>query len=350
VDREVLEVTGNGDDSSYWWTSDVGMAPGQRYHFEFRGRRVGGGGSAITGPAFANRDQAGLTDAWQWLGHVFRVPDSGGDGRLRLGHWHATGAIQFDAVRLTPTLPVYRQQGELVLGEGETVRGDLYHFAGTYGHPGQQRPSRSASRDGVFNSDRWVFGANRGDLSIPVARRPADVGRDRVRCELLRARFVPAGSQPRRSDWHLLAEQGALGTARGQVPDRCCPQSSCSFDCGRRRGRPVSKSIAWTFAQRLDRLLPEMAGETVYADLRDSAEHLAIRRIVLQRDPETGSQHLDVAHRSQSGAATVLDARLTSAGVSPIAARDDLERRRLEIPVAVAAGRTGRTGPDARNP
>ncbi len=77
VDREVLEVSGSGQDSSYWWTEDVPMLPGQRYHFQFRGRRAGGSGSAITGPAFANRDQAGLTNQWQWLGHVFRVPDAG---------------------------------------------------------------------------------------------------------------------------------------------------------------------------------------------------------------------------------------------------------------------------------
>jgi hypothetical protein len=339
VDREVLEVTGSGDDSSYWWTSEVEMTPGHRYHFEFRGRRVGGG-SAITGPVFANRDQAGLTDAWQWLGHVFRVPDSGGDGRLRLGHWHATGAIQFDAVRLTPTLPIYRQQGELVLGEGETVRGDLYHFAGTYGHPGSNDHRVLQRTTTSFNSDRWTFGAGTEVIyrfQLPGVRlMSAEIEFDvnyyvRGACRL----EVSQDGQ----NWLLLAEQGTLGTARAQAPDALLPAEQLFVRLRPAEGAASFQVNRLDVRAKLDRLLPEMAGETVYADLRDRAEHLAIRRIVLQRDSETGAQHLDVHIARQSGAATVLDARLTSVGASPAAARatissDDDWKFRLSLPQA----------------
>ena len=114
VDRQVLAVHGEGQDSSAWWTRNVPMEPGQRYHFQVRARRASGSGMAITGPAFANRDHVALTDPWNWLGHVFRVPDAGGDDRLRVGHWHATCMIEFDVnyhVRGACRLEVQADQG-----------------------------------------------------------------------------------------------------------------------------------------------------------------------------------------------------------------------------------------------
>jgi hypothetical protein len=47
---------------------------------------------------------------------VFRVPDSSSDQRLRLGQWHATGALQYDSVRLTRAVPIHRKANGLVLG------------------------------------------------------------------------------------------------------------------------------------------------------------------------------------------------------------------------------------------
>ena len=75
VDRERIEVTGNGSDSSYWRCDAVPFEAGRLYRFQTRVRRVSGSGSAITGPTFANRDRTDLTDRWQWRGHVFRTPD-----------------------------------------------------------------------------------------------------------------------------------------------------------------------------------------------------------------------------------------------------------------------------------
>ena len=340
VDREVLEVSGSGQDSSHWWTTDVQMLPGQRYHFQFRGRRAGGSGSAITGPAFANRDQAGLTSQWQWLGHVFRVPDSGGDGLLRVGQWHATGAIQFDAVRLTPTLPVHRQQGSLLLGEGELVRGDEYHFAGMFGHPGSNDHRVLHRTTASFNSDRWVFGTNSEviyrfglpDVALVSAAVEFDVNYHvRGSCRLDVSRDG--------RDWHPVADQGAVGTARGEVPAALLPADQLLV-----RLRAAEQAASFQvnrldFRARLDQSLPESAGETIYADLRDGAEHLAIEHLVLRSDSDIGGQNLAVGIARRSGSATVLNVSLTSAGASPVTARGTISpvgdwEFRLPLPAA----------------
>lgn len=312
VDRQMLEVSGSGSDSSFWWTPEVTMSPGHRYHFEFRARRVGGSGSAITGPAFANRDQVGLTDQWRWLGHVFRVPDDGGDGRLRLGQWHATGALQFDAVRLAQTLPVYRQQGEIVLGEGEMIQGDRYHFAGNYKHPGSNDHRVLHRTTTSFNSDRWTFGTGAEVIyrfALPgVSLMSMSVEFDvnyyvRGDCRLEISREG--------RDWHLLAEQGELGTAGGQVPDDLLPAEQLFVRLRSAEGAASFQVNRLDVRARLDQTLGEITGETVYADLREMTDHLTIEHMTIQQDSQTGTRRLDVTVGWSGDSDGVLRASLT---------------------------------------
>ncbi len=122
-----------------------------------RGRGTPTSGSAILGPVFANRDYQTPSADWTWVGHVFRVPDDVSDSSIRLGHWQASGTIQYDAVRLQRVLPVHAQFGSLVLGDGEQIQEGRYSFAGIFSHEGSNyhRPLQSATAS--FNSDRWVF-------------------------------------------------------------------------------------------------------------------------------------------------------------------------------------------------
>ena len=157
VDRQVLEVTGSGEDSSFWHCGSYRFQPGHTYRFQTRVRRGSGSGTAITGPNFANRDQAGLTSQWQWVGHVFRVPALDG-AFLRLGQWHATGAIQFDQVRRVAGRPRASSGWGPELGEGELVRDGQYTFVGTFDHEGSNDHRTLHSASAWFNSDRWTFG------------------------------------------------------------------------------------------------------------------------------------------------------------------------------------------------
>ncbi len=99
VDRHVLEVTGNGNDSNQWQCT-CRFAPGGLYRFQVRARGVGGGNEAISGPVFANRDCA-LTGDWTWFGYVFRAPDNVSEDVLRVGQWHSPGSkpVQHRAAR-----------------------------------------------------------------------------------------------------------------------------------------------------------------------------------------------------------------------------------------------------------
>ncbi len=292
-DRQVLAVHGEGQDTSAWWTRDVPMQAGHRYHFQVRARRASGSGMAITGPAFANRDHVALTDQWNWLGHVFRVPDAGGDDRLRVGQWHATGTIEFEQIRLRQTRPVYRQEGPLVLGEGEWIRGDRYHFAGSYQHQGSNDHRVLESTTAGFNSNRWMFGQENqvvyrfalpetGFLSAEVE---FDVNYHvRGACRL----EVQADQGP----WHSLAVQDALGTAAVPLPDSLFPARTLRVRLSAEPGPTSFQVNRLNLTASLDRQWPSVLGETVYADLEQDTGELQIRQLTLASDPRGGGRLL----------------------------------------------------------
>ena len=68
--------------------------------------------------------------------------------------------MQFDTVRVVPTIPVHQEVAGLRLGEGESIRGNRYTFSGTFGHPGSNYHRTLHSASAGFNSDRWTFGGD----------------------------------------------------------------------------------------------------------------------------------------------------------------------------------------------
>jgi hypothetical protein len=224
VDRQLLEVTGGGEDSSHWRCDAYRFEPARTYRFQTRVRRVSGSGTAITGPSFANRDQAGLSSAWQWVGHVFRVPDDGAGGFLRLGQWHATGAIQFDQVRVMPVVPVHRAEADMVLGEGEIVRDGQYTFIGTFDHEGSNFHRPLANASSWFNSDRWTLGGgSHVTYQFGLPGHEFLTGRVEVHVNYhTRGRCALEISRDGRT-WSPLAAQAAVGTANANVPTELLP-------------------------------------------------------------------------------------------------------------------------------
>ena len=106
-------------------------------------------------------------EQWQWLGHVFRAPDQP-LGYLRLGQWHATGAIQFDSVKLQPAVSVHTEHDGLVLGEGELIRDGSYEFLATFGHEASNYHRTLYRAAAAFNSDRWCFGGPTLGCLVPI--------------------------------------------------------------------------------------------------------------------------------------------------------------------------------------
>jgi len=313
VDRNALEVTGNGNDSTFWRCDGFAFQPGRLYRFQTRARRTSGSGTAITGPTFANRDQSKLTQNWQWIGHVFRTPDSTDGGYLRLGQWHATGAIQFDAVRIVPVVPVHREFGPLTLGEGESIQDGEYAFVGTFSHQGSNFHRTLQSVGTSFNSDRWVFGAGSQityRFALPGHQFLAGSVQANVNYHVRGGCRVEASRDGR--TWHRLAVQEGLGTAAGELPSELLPASELLL-----RLRPTDDSGYFQvnrvdFRARLSGTAPEAVGETLYAEIEECSDKLSFRSMSIRRDANAGNDVLrlgvkNLASQAQELALTVQD-------------------------------------------
>ena len=157
----VAAVTGNGQDASYWLSDILPLTPGQTYRFSLRLRgRNASGGTATTGPVFANLDAGAAPDDWTRVSGIFAVPHLSPDAfRLRVGHWHGKGDFLFDDLTVTPVQPLYVTEQGLTLGEGEKLHMNDYVFNAPFGGQGRNhaRPLHLAKSD--YNSTRWTFGA-----------------------------------------------------------------------------------------------------------------------------------------------------------------------------------------------
>jgi len=157
-----VSVTGLGDDVSWWSpTAPPTLQPNRVYRLSYwlREEEEATGGTPIAGLDSVNRDTPASSE-WSERAFCFRTPDVPMSRSLfRLGEWHVKGKVFFDAVTLTPAMPLHsRQSGALFeLGEGETVADGRYtasHSLGGYGSTDFRCLERFTSR---FNSDRWVF-------------------------------------------------------------------------------------------------------------------------------------------------------------------------------------------------
>ena len=301
VDRRILEVTGSGRDSSHWRCDGYPFAPGRTYRFRTRVRRASGSGTAITGPSFANRDQAGLSSSWQWVGHVFRAPDRIDGGYLRLGQWHATGAIQFDEVQVTPVVPVHRRSDGFVLGEGETVRDGEYTFQGTFGQEGSNFHRVLDSASTWFNSDRWTLGGG-SQITYVFGLPGHEFLTGRVEANVnhhVRGRCVIEISRDG-DTWLPLAAQGEVGMAAADVPPELLPAPRLWL---RLRGEDSRASLqvnGLMFTGRLSGEAADAAGETIYADLDSLADELQLESMLRHRDPTAGHEVLQVRVRNET--------------------------------------------------
>jgi len=159
--QRALAATGTGEDSNFWRSDEIAFQPSTVYRLCFRGRSLGAeGGTPVTGPVFANRDLGQMPTQWTTYTSIFMTPDTirPDEAWLRFGQWMTKGMVAFDALELTVAQPVYRRQGDLVLGAGESLSEHQYRFqAPPNSESGNQ--SRPLVRHRCnFNSNRWVFG------------------------------------------------------------------------------------------------------------------------------------------------------------------------------------------------
>lgn len=273
LDRHILEVTGDGNDNNDW-RCRYRYTPGGLYRLQFRSRGAGNG--VVTGPTFANHDYC-VTDAWRWYSHVFRVPENAGYDCLRLGQWHRSGITQFDAVRLTPVMPVHKTIGSFQLGDGESIHGGRYTFAGSFGHDGGgfHRPLLRGTP--YFNTDRWCFGG-KSEVIYRFGLQGHPFRTATVQFTIgyyARGGCVAEISRDQKT-WQSLVVRNSTGHAEGKVPAdllpadvlyvrlRCATNDS-SFQVG-----------SVDFSADVDGTPPEGDGRTEYADIDDAIRGLVV--------------------------------------------------------------------------
>ncbi len=302
VDRRLLEVTGNGRDSSLWRSGAYRFEPGRTYRFQTRLRRGDGTGTAITGPGFANRDHASLNSLWQWVGHVFRVPDGPAASHiLRLGQWHATGAIQFERVRVAPVAPVHRATHGIVLGQGESIRAREYRFDGSFGHEGSNFHRVLAAASASFNSDRWTLGSgSQVTYAFGLPEHDFLTGRVEVHVNYHTGGRCLIEISRDGQDWTLLASPDSVSSAAVDVPADLLPAPRLWLRLRGSEGGANLQVNRVLFTGLLSGVAPDATGETVYAELTGSGTALRVEAIQRQRDAATGNELLTVRVRNDS--------------------------------------------------
>ena len=115
--RRFVAVTGAG---GQWRSDPVAFVPGETYHLRVRYRYHPGasaaGSCAVIGPDFAVQtvglDGNEQTPEWHQATTVFTAPAAldPSMGRLELGEWQLSGAIDYDALELHPVKLAHRTQ------------------------------------------------------------------------------------------------------------------------------------------------------------------------------------------------------------------------------------------------
>jgi len=241
----------------------------------------------VSGPTFANRDRHDLADQWKTVGHVFRVPDGVQTTTLRVGQWNAAGSWQFDSVRLAPVLPVHKAVGDLVLGEGESIRDGQYRFRGGFGHPGSNYHRTLLRTTTGLNSDRWTFSTGSEVVyrfEVPGCRfKDGRIGLN-VNHYVRGACLAEVSSDG--ETWQPVIEQGRLGSAEVELPAAMFPAQTVFLRLGTQGGSSFQVNRV-EMEGVLDGPAPDGSGETLYAELQAAEGDLALEGLLL-RDAADG--------------------------------------------------------------
>lgn len=279
-DRQHLSVTGNGNDSNFWRT-DCTLSPGGFYWFEVRLRRTSGDGSAIVGPALANRDTL-PANSWSWQRYAFRVPDGAGKTYIRLGQWHARGTIEFDTVRLSRALPVHQDFGGLALGDGESLNDGVYTFQGSYAHNTSNHHRPLARATPSFNSDRWGFGANDELIyrfELPGYRLLGGKAEFHLNYHIVGGAELAVSRNG--SQWHAIASRSELGNAAADLPASLLPANVLYLRVRSLPGKASFQINHVEFQARVEGPPRKLLGRTEVAVIEPAESLASIRAITL---------------------------------------------------------------------
>ncbi len=318
LDRQILEITGTGSGSNQWQSEPLRFRPGGLYRFEIRARRTAGsGGCIIAGPGSANRDYPGLVSEWKDFGHVFCMPDGMDSDILRVGQWESKGTLQFDSVRLVHVIPVHKQVGKLLLGEGEGIKDGCYSYQSHFGSEGSNFSRTLTGATAGFNTDRWCFGGKAQvtyRFGLPGHRflsadAAVTVGwHSRGGCVVEASRDGKA--------WRTLATQSGLGTARAALPSDLFPAESIELRLRCAKDDDNFQVHQVEFQAKLDGQAAEAVGKTIFGEVASLDYQKGIESITLDDNPQSAQMVLRVSAKNptQQPLSCVLGATVKTPG------------------------------------
>ncbi len=239
-----LVVQGTGNDTNEWRTPTLPFEPNAVYSLRFKARRLASGtGPLISGTPFCNRDYGDMGTTWELARNIIAVPSELPEGTsyLRFGQWHANSPCAFGDFHLRRALPMYSAAADVVLGLGERVEGNQYHYFLPCGATSNNQTRAIASFHCAFNSNRYVFGRGSeivfehgvGDRAIQSATLSADLTyfiRGKMEVE------VSADGSP----WRPLAATTSNRLKKVAIPAELLPAKRIRIRIADRSGEPLT--------------------------------------------------------------------------------------------------------------
>ena len=164
-DSACIAMLGDGKAEGSWQSNPIDFLPNRLYRLSFMVRGEGGaGGTAVSGPTFANVDIGIPGKEWTLHENVFAAPSRKEQvtAPVRLGQWQLKGGVLFDDVRLALVTAVHKPFDDGALGEGEKLEGNRYTFDAPLGGEGRNHSRPLVGFTARFNSDRWCLNESTG--------------------------------------------------------------------------------------------------------------------------------------------------------------------------------------------
>ena len=336
-------VTGTGEDSSFWRTTDALLAAGQLYQVSFWAKAdKSAAGCVISGPSSCNRD-FGASGQWTRNSFVFVAPEDTADTYLRFGQWHVPTRVLFDDVALQPAQAIHERRGDLVLGDGEEVRGRTYRFAAPLGGHGANHARPLHRFRCGFNSNRWAFHSGAEVVyrfAIPGAKQTAATV-EATSSWFSNGRGVISASADGKA-WTPVGKLEAVGSMRADVPKSLLPADQIfvrivatgkeSDTLNSKPGNFQIHGLSYTAA--LDADVGHLEGSTAYAIVEHTDPQFPVRVISLPSASPDSTLAIQVKNASPQqatlGATVTLEADGREDKVAgPLMTVDAVERYQL---------------------
>jgi len=314
-----ISVTGTGKDgeSNYWRCDDYKLEPRQTYRISFAARVSpdASGGTVMTGSNIINRDYS-VSTQWEERSFVFTTPDDTSGAFLRFGQWQKSGKVWFDDIEIRPVLPFHHQQGNIQLGEGETIQNGHYKARPSFKGEGANSARILFSHTASFNSNRWNIGNNSeivyrhqvGNYEQRKASVTVEIGYYRGgKC------VVEASSDGH--EWQSIGELSGLTSETFPVPGNLLPATEIFVRLSgtEKDGEvPLLQIYGYAYeAELVDESAPDMVGDTNYLDILKSSENLYVELLSPGSLKPGGDNQVNLRLKNMSSSGMSLTAKLS---------------------------------------